>query len=174
MCIRDRRHPAVHQESECIRKDTAETWSAVPQNTVRHAVSCGGVQETRRLVFTIFRHRQCFYRFISYGKFVMLVISEYQSMPHLEERQGIQDVYKRQDKARLHCLSPEMQERNCYNPYFLQRITRPPYYKKTVIWRSCLLYTSGNTDSNASAPIKSAGNAYPLSRTWSFGLSVSL
>ena len=32
----------------------------------------------------------------------------------------------------------------------------------------------GNTASNASAPIKSAGNAYPLSRTWSFGLSVSL
>ena len=34
--------------------------------------------------------------------------------------------------------------------------------------------SGGNTDSNASAPIKSAGNAYPLSRTWSFGLSVSL
>ena len=48
------------------------------------------VQEARRLVFKIFRHRQCFYRFIFYGKFVMLVISEYQSMPHLEERQGIQ------------------------------------------------------------------------------------
>ena len=31
-----------------------------------------GVQETRRLVFKIFRHRQCFYRFISYGKFVKI------------------------------------------------------------------------------------------------------
>lgn len=34
--------------------------------------------------------------------------------------------------------------------------------------------SGGNTDNNASAPIKSGGNAYPLSRTWSFGLSVSL
>src|SRR5699024_4991824 len=34
--------------------------------------------------------------------------------------------------------------------------------------------SGSNTDSNASAPIKSAGNAYTLSRTWSFGLSVSL
>lgn len=32
----------------------------------------------------------------------------------------------------------------------------------------------GNTDSDASAPIKSGGNAYPLSRTWSVGLSLSL
>ncbi len=32
----------------------------------------------------------------------------------------------------------------------------------------------GNTASDASAPIKSAGNSYPLSRTWSVGLSISL
>ena len=32
----------------------------------------------------------------------------------------------------------------------------------------------GNTDSNANAAIRSGGNAYPLSRTWSVGLSVSL
>lgn len=32
----------------------------------------------------------------------------------------------------------------------------------------------GNTDSNANAAIKSSGNAYPLSRTWSFGLSITL
>ena len=32
----------------------------------------------------------------------------------------------------------------------------------------------GNTDSGASAPIRNGGNAYPLSRTWSVGLSVSL
>lgn len=32
----------------------------------------------------------------------------------------------------------------------------------------------GNTDSGADANIKSGGNAYPLSRTWSFGISVTL
>lgn len=32
----------------------------------------------------------------------------------------------------------------------------------------------GNTDSNANAAIKSSGNAYPLSRTWSFGINVTL
>ena len=32
----------------------------------------------------------------------------------------------------------------------------------------------GNTNSNAAAPIKSGGNAYPLLKTWSVGLSVSL
>ncbi|WP_239063844.1 TonB-dependent receptor [Bacteroides sp. 51] len=32
----------------------------------------------------------------------------------------------------------------------------------------------GNTDSNANGAIKSGGNAYPLSRTWSFGISVTL
>ncbi len=32
----------------------------------------------------------------------------------------------------------------------------------------------GNTSSNAAAPIKSGGNAYPLLKTWSVGLSVSL
>ena len=32
----------------------------------------------------------------------------------------------------------------------------------------------GNTDDNANSAIKSGGNAYPLSRTWSFGLSVTL
>ena len=32
----------------------------------------------------------------------------------------------------------------------------------------------GNTASDASAPIKSGGNAYPLSITWSVGLSISL
>lgn len=32
----------------------------------------------------------------------------------------------------------------------------------------------GNTDTNGSAPIKSGGNSYPLSKTWSVGLSVSL
>ena len=34
--------------------------------------------------------------------------------------------------------------------------------------------TGGNTASNAAAPIKSAGNAYPLSSTWSIGLSITL
>lgn len=32
----------------------------------------------------------------------------------------------------------------------------------------------GNTDSSANEAIKSGGNAYPLSKTWSFGISVSL
>lgn len=32
----------------------------------------------------------------------------------------------------------------------------------------------GNTDSNANSAIKNGGNAYPLSRTWSFGLSLTL
>ena len=32
----------------------------------------------------------------------------------------------------------------------------------------------GNTDSSANAAIKNSGNAYPLSRTWSFGLSITL
>lgn len=32
----------------------------------------------------------------------------------------------------------------------------------------------GNTDSNANGAIKNAGNAYPLSRTWSFGVSLTL
>ena len=32
----------------------------------------------------------------------------------------------------------------------------------------------GNTDSGANSAIKSGGNAYPLSRTWSFGLSLTL
>lgn len=32
----------------------------------------------------------------------------------------------------------------------------------------------GNTDSNANSAIKNAGNAYPLSRTWSFGVSLTL
>lgn len=32
----------------------------------------------------------------------------------------------------------------------------------------------GNTDNNANGWIKNAGNAYPLSRTWSFGVSVTL
>lgn len=32
----------------------------------------------------------------------------------------------------------------------------------------------GNTDDNANGAIKSGGNAYPLSRVWSFGLSVTL
>lgn len=31
----------------------------------------------------------------------------------------------------------------------------------------------GNTDSGANAAIKNAGNAYPLSRTWSFGINVT-
>lgn len=34
--------------------------------------------------------------------------------------------------------------------------------------------SGGNTDNNGSAPIKSGGNSYPLSKTWSVGLSVSL
>lgn len=32
----------------------------------------------------------------------------------------------------------------------------------------------GNTDTNANAWIKGSGNAYPLSRTWSFGINVTL
>ena len=32
----------------------------------------------------------------------------------------------------------------------------------------------GNTDDDANGAIKSSGNAYPLSRTWSFGLSLTL
>ncbi len=32
----------------------------------------------------------------------------------------------------------------------------------------------GNTDSDANSAIKNGGNAYPLSRTWSFGLSLTL
>lgn len=32
----------------------------------------------------------------------------------------------------------------------------------------------GNTDNNANGAIKSGGNAYPLSRTWSVGLNISL
>lgn len=31
----------------------------------------------------------------------------------------------------------------------------------------------GNTDENASAELKCSGNAYPLSKTWSFGLSLT-
>lgn len=32
----------------------------------------------------------------------------------------------------------------------------------------------GNTDNNANVAIRNGGNAYPLSRTWSFGISVTL
>ena len=34
--------------------------------------------------------------------------------------------------------------------------------------------TGGNTDSNANSYIKSGGNAYPLARTWSFGVSITM
>lgn len=34
--------------------------------------------------------------------------------------------------------------------------------------------SGGNTSNDAQAPLKSGGNAYPLSKTWSVGLSVSL
>ena len=34
--------------------------------------------------------------------------------------------------------------------------------------------TGGNTDSNANGYIKSGGNAYPLARTWSFGVSITM